>query len=139
MDEIPTIGGWIGGARNLAALAGITPEVYLANPLAGMVRAHGALGTDGLINPVIHRELEQVRTGHVLDESFTTIEPEALLATADALPDTEAQVLAGFDAAAAELEFRSFFETAQAQWDGLVPVPNFWDLGGPFPLYVEYG
>lgn len=139
VDEIPTIGGWVGGARNLAVLAGISPEDYLTDPAAGMVKAHKALGVDGLINPVIHRSLEQVRTGHVVEEGFAAIEPEALVATAEALPDSESGVLASFDAAAAEHQYRDYFETARAQWDGLVAIPNFWQIGGPFPLYTEYG
>ena len=49
------------------------------------------------------------------------------------------KVLADFDAVAAERHYRNYFETAYAQWDGLVPVPNFWEIGGPFPLYIEYG
>jgi hypothetical protein len=139
VDKIPALGGWIGGVRNLAALADISVQSYLADPLAGMVRAHKALGCEGLINPVIHRDIEQVRTGHVLDEAFVEVEPEALVQRAAALPDGEKEVLASFDATEAEQHYRSYFETALARWDGLVPVPNFWEIGGPFPLYTEYG
>ena len=37
VDHIPTIGGWMNGPRNLAALAGITVEQYLADPRRGVV------------------------------------------------------------------------------------------------------
>lgn len=139
VDRVPAIGGWIGGVRNLATLGHISPQDYLTDPQAGMVRAHKAMGVDGLINPVIHTELEQVRSGHVLDASFVEVEPEALLRAAEGLPDHEQGVLASFDAAAAEQQYRSYFDNALTLWDGLVPIPNFWEIGGPFPLYTEYG
>lgn len=139
VDEIPTIGGWIGGARVLASLAGITVEQYLADPFSGMIKAHHALGVDGMIDPIYPTTLDQVRTGHVTEADFDMVEPEALRDAANSLPDTERAVLKDFDAAAAEQWFRNYFENALARWAGLVPVPNFWQLGGHFPLYQQYG
>lgn len=55
VDLIPSLGGWIGGVRNLA------------------------LGVDGLIQLVIPRELEQLRTGYVLESRFERVEPEDLV------------------------------------------------------------
>jgi hypothetical protein len=74
-----------------------------------------------------------------LEDKFTGIEPEALLARAESLPDNEPAVLRDFDPVAAERKFRDYFETAFRDWAGIVPVPNFWELGGHFPLYVEFG
>lgn len=74
-----------------------------------------------------------------MDESHPDVEPEALPEAAEALPDTERAVLADFDAAAAERRYRDYFERAFRTWGDLVPVPNFWEFGGPFPLYTEYG
>jgi len=34
IDRVPSLGGWIGGARVLAELAGISVEQYLTDPLA---------------------------------------------------------------------------------------------------------
>jgi hypothetical protein len=65
--------------------------------------------------------------------------PEALVARAAALPESERGVLAAFDYRAEEQRYRRFFETALRAWDGLVPVPNFWEIGGHFPLYTEFG
>lgn len=139
VDRIPTLGGWIGGAPGLADLAGYTKEQYLADPQSAMIKAHKALDVDGLVYPIIPTQWDQVRTGSVLEEGFSDVEPEDLEAYANSLPDKESEILKNFDAARAEREFRDYFENAFAHWDGIVPVPNFWDLGGHFPLYQQFG
>jgi uroporphyrinogen decarboxylase len=139
VDRVPTLGGWIGGARILASIAGITIDEYLADPEAGVIRAHLALGVDGMIQPIVPRSAEQVRTGHVLDEAFADVEPEALVRRAAELPDNERQLLATFDRAAEEQRYRRYLENALANWRGIVPIPNFWEIGGHFPLYSEFG
>jgi hypothetical protein len=67
------------------------------------------------------------------------MEPEELLDYADFLPGKESEVLRDFDAYRMEREFREHFERSFARLDGMVPVPNFWDLGGHFPLYQKFG
>jgi len=104
-----------------------------------MLQAHQVLGVDGMVYPLTPIYWDQIRTGAVLEENFINTEPEDLLAYANSLPDTEAEVLRDFDAALVERDLRDFFENAFAQWGGLVPVPNFWDLGGHFPLYGKFG
>ncbi len=138
-DRVPTLGGWIGGVRTLAAIGGLTPEQYLADPKAGAIRAHHALGVDGIVNPIYPTRLDQIRSGAVLDSRFEGIEPEALLADAEALPDRESEVLAGFDAARTEQDFRAWVDTLRREWAPIEPIPNFWDLGGHYPLYNHYG
>jgi len=139
VDRIPALGGWIMGVRNLAALAGISVEEYQRDPMRGVIRAHQAMAIDGMVNPIVPTELEAIRTGAVTEERYAGIEPEALEERANSIPDTEAEVLASFDAQANERGFRDYFETAFATWGGLEPIPNFWDLGGHFPLYGEFG
>ncbi len=139
VDCVPTLGGWIGGARNLSALAGISTDQYLADPLQGVVRACQALDVDGMIQPAVHTELEQIRTGLVEQVNFAGIQPEALLERAESLPDNEMEILASFDYAAKEQHYRDYFETAFRTWGGIEPVPNFWEIGGHFPLYTEFG
>lgn len=139
VDRVPTLGGWIGGVRNLAYLAGISEQAYLADPLAGVVKAHKALEVDGMVQPVVPRILEQIRTGYVLESGFAHIEPEALLHRANSLPDAEGEILAGFDAAGEEKRYRDYFESAYKNWEGIEPIPNFWEVGGHFPLYAEFG
>ena len=139
IDRVPTLGGWIGGARNLARLAGITDQAYLADPTRGMILAHQALDVDGMIQAVVPQSLEQIRTGMVLDGDFAQVEPEALLERAEALPESEKEVLASFNDRAEEAYYRDYFETAFKTWGGIQPVGNFWEIGGHFPLYTEFG
>ncbi len=139
VDRVPTLGGWIGGVSVISSLAGISEAGYLENPLRAVVRAHHALGIDGMVHPIVHHSASQVRTGYMLEEKFLEEEPEALQKAAAAIPDSEAEILATFDRAAAETEFRGYFQRAAEQWAGLVPIPNFWRLGGHFPLYHQYG
>ena len=139
IDRVPSLAGWIGGVRVLAELAGISTDAYLADPMAGVVKAAVALDADGMIQPAVPRWLDQIRTGSVVEADFAGIPPEALLDRANALPDSEREVLASFDAAAEEARYRAYFETAFATWEGIEPVPNFWEIGGHFPLYAEFG
>lgn len=138
VDRVPTIGGWIGGVRVLAELGGITPERYLQSPMQGVIRANRALGVDGMISPVVPTELDQIRTGLVEESRFQGVEPEDLLRDAEQAPD-DSKVLQGFDEAGEESRMRQYFEVARRDWEGIVPLPNFWDLGGHFPLYTVYG
>jgi hypothetical protein len=139
VDRVPTLAGWIGGAANLAQLAGISAEAYLADPEAGVIRAAVALDADGMIQPVVPRSLDEVRTQAILDASYAGTEPEALVKRADAIPDSERAILATFDATAEERRYRDYFEHAFAHWQGIEPIPNFWEIGGHFPLYTEFG
>ena len=139
VDRVPSLGGWIGGARVLAELAGISIEEYLANPLDGVVRACLALDVDGMVQPAIYTDPDQIRTGSVEEANFAGIEPEAILERANSLPDDERAILASFDARAEEQRYRAYFESAFRNWRGIEPVPNFWEIGGHFPLYTEFG
>jgi len=139
VDRIPSIGGWIMGVSNLADLAGISVETYLADPYQGVVKANLALGVDGMIDPAVPTDIKAVRTGAVTENAYDGIEPEALVEHADSLPDDEKSILATFDRVDAERRLRGYFETAFAKRGGIVPVPNFWDLGGHFPLYHQFG
>ena len=139
VDCIPALGGWMLGVRNLAQIAGISVETFLKNPPRGTILANLALDVDGMIQPVYPTSLEQVRTDSVLDERFQGIPPEALLEFADSLPDDEKLILADFDAQAEKARYRVYFETAFSTWEGIEPVPNFWEIGGHFPLYTQFG
>lgn len=139
VDRVPCLGGWIGGVRNLAELAGMTTDDYLANPGQGVIKAHLALGVDGMVSPFVPDRLDQIRGGEVLDSRYEGIEPEALLKDAENLPDSEAEILATFDAARASNDFRTGFLQCRKEWGGIEPIPNFWDMGGRFPLYYQYG
>jgi hypothetical protein len=127
------------GVRNLAQIAGLSPEQFIANPLCGTLKANLALDVDGMVAPVLPNSLDQIRTGLVQEESFPDVPPEALLAKANSYPDSEMEILASFDAAAEERRYRQYFEAAFRGWQGIEPIPNFWEIGGHFPLYTEFG
>jgi hypothetical protein len=140
VDRVPTLGGWIGGAHVLAALGGISIEEYLRDPFAGMVRAHRALGVDGMVGPNVPTRADQIRTASAFTEDrFPGVEPEAIVEYANTLPDGEREVMASFDAAAAEKGYRDYFANARRDWQGIEAIPNFWELGGHFPLYTQFG
>lgn len=139
VDCIPAIGGWMEGVANLAHIGGISVDAYLANPMAGVVQANRRLQVDGMVSPAVPQRLDEIRTGMVVEADYQDIQPEALLSAAEELPDSEKDILASFDAQAAENHYRRTFEQAFRDWDGIVPIPNFWEIGGHFPLYVEYG
>ena len=127
------------GVRNLARIAGISTETYLANPLRGVVLANKRLDVDGMVSPAVPASLDEMRTGHVTESDYRGIEPEALLEHARSLPDSEARVLSLFDERKAERSYREYFERAFGSWEGIEPIPNFWEMGGHFPLYHEFG
>ena len=52
-DHVPTIGGWILGASNLAQMAGLSLPAFLEDPFGGMLKAHLSLGVDGMVSPVV--------------------------------------------------------------------------------------
>jgi hypothetical protein len=139
VDLIPTIGGWMNGPRILAELAGMSVEQYLADPMRGVITANKNLNVDAMVAPAVPQTLDEVRTGHVTEADFSGVEPEALEKCANSLPDSEAEVLRSFNYAAEEHHYRDYFETAFRTWRGIQPLPNFWEIGGHFPLYTEFG
>ena len=139
VDKIPSIGGWMNGVNNLAALAEISVAEYMVSPYAGMLKANVALDADSMVNPIFPTELDQVRSGSVTENDYQGIEPEAVVEYAATLPESEAEVVAAFDAAAEEAMFRKYFTDARNNWQGIEPMPNFWHLGGHFPLYHTFG
>jgi len=140
IDSIPSIGGWINGAKNLAEIAGISVEEYLTNPEEGVIKANIILGVDGVVMPVIPDNVEEIRHGGAaLDSEHEGVEPEALVELANSLPDTEREILSTFEYMAQERTMRKYFENIIKNWRGIEPIPNFWDIGGHFPLYHQFG
>ncbi len=137
-DRVPTIGGWIMGASNLADLAEIDLASFLTDPEQGTIRAHLNLHVDGVVDPVVPTSADQIRTGFVEEARFEGIEPEVIAEAAEKVPD-EKEILAAFDHKAETTRFRTHFESAASSWRGIVRLPNFWEIGGHFPLYGTYG
>ena len=74
------------------------------------------------------------------EESFATVEPEALLARAEAIPASEEAVLrTRFDGAAVEASYREYFARMLSGMEELVFVPTLWGAPANFSLYFTYG
>lgn len=139
VDRVPMLGGWNLGVRNLAELAGLGVGEYLADPMRGVVRANRALGADAVVPPVVPREIDAIRASSVQESSFEGVEPEALRARADGIPETEAKVVARFNAPEEERKLREFFETNLAALDGIELITTVWSASANFALYFQYG
>ena len=53
IDRVPTVGGWMLGVRNVAALADLSVPDFLADPLGGVLRANHLLGADAIEPPIV--------------------------------------------------------------------------------------
>jgi hypothetical protein len=125
--------------RNLAKLVALSPHEYLRNPAADLIRANRALGIDCMVDPIIPTELDQVRTAETLESSFENVEPEDLVAVAERIPQSAAEVLAAFDGAAEEARLRAHLAGRKELFGDIVAVPNFWESVPDFHLYSVYG
>ena len=140
VDRVPMLGGWLMNARHLADLAGITVDEYLAGPERGAARAYAALGVDCVIcRAAIPDQVDSVRGVSVLDEDFKDVMPEDLKRDAEAMPDTEQEVLAQFDAKFIEDAFRFRIEKWTDLMGELQIIPTFWESVPQFQLWGEYG
>ena len=140
IDAIPSIGGWMLNPRNLATIGGITETEYLADPFAGFIKANKALECDGIVcGCIVPDKPDIIRTGSLTEENFSERRPEDILADAEKTPDTAAEVLAGFNAEKIRCEYRDTLLAKRKAFAGMEPIPNFWEFGGPFPLYFKYG
>lgn len=139
MDRIPLMGGWIQSLSNLAALASLTIEEYLADPVSAVVKANIALGVDCITFPLVPTQLDEVRIAHVIEESFAEITPENLKRDAEAVPDTDEGIIAAFNAKGVEAFYRKIFE----QWTGVLGdillIPASWNSVPNFMMYSQYG
>ena len=140
IDAIPSIGGWMHSARNLATIAGITEAQYLENPVRGFISANRALNVDGIVNnPIIPNKPDIIRTGSLTEEDYSGHTPEEVLADAEKIPDDPKEILKNFNIEKVRGEYRDFFIRERERNGEIEPVPNFWEFGGPFPLYWKYG
>lgn len=139
VDRVPSLGGWILGVRNLAAIAGISVEEYLRDPLRGVIRANHVLDVDAIVPPVVPTDIDSIRAGSLQESKFVGVEPEALKERADAIPDTERKVLTRFNPPETERRYREFFELHLRQLDGIELLTTLWEAPANFSLYFQYG
>jgi len=140
IDRVPMVGGWSLGVRNVAALGGMTVDDYLTDPFTHVIAANRRQGMDGMVPPIVPRELSSIRAGSLQEETFNDVEPEALLRYAEDIPDTADEILrTRFDAAAVEAEFREHFTQMTTAMDDIALVPTIWQAPVNFSLYFTYG
>jgi hypothetical protein len=139
VDRVPLMGGWFQGAKNLAALAGLSVEDYLSAPIDNLIKANRTLQVDCMIVPIVVTERDQVRTLHVLDESFRHVEAEHLKRDADAVPDSAASIVASLDLARIERDYREILTKWKTAMGDIVFVPTFWEVVPRFMSYMKYG
>lgn len=141
LDRVPMVGGWNLGVRNLAALADLSVETYLADPLGGVIAANRRLGVDAIVPPIVPTDVESIRAGALEESRFADVQPEALLARAQAIPDRERDVVARFDAALAEQRYREAWEPllARLRPAGIELLATAWEAPANFSLYFQYG
>ncbi|MFZ2658060.1 MAG: hypothetical protein WAX69_24220, partial [Victivallales bacterium] len=141
VDRIPMVGGWNLGLDNVVELAQLSIPEYMADPLGGVIKANLNLGVDAVATLVVPTESAAIRTGSIQEHNFSEVEPEALLTRAMAISDDETGVLAKFDAAAVEREFRQNFQSLieRLRMAKLEFLPTFWKVPANFSLYSEYG
>ncbi|HEY3377820.1 MAG TPA: hypothetical protein VGL77_10040, partial [Armatimonadota bacterium] len=141
VDRIPMIGGWSLGVHNLAALGGVSVDEYLRDPTHYVVQANRRQGLDGMMSSfVTPTEVDAIRAGSLQEESFAEVAPEALLAAADAIPETAAALLQQrFDRVAVEAEYRALIENSLSTFDDLAMLLTYWGAPSNFSLYFTYG
>jgi hypothetical protein len=115
-------------------------EEYLTDPAGNVVAANRRQCVDGMTGFVVPRDVDSIRDGQLQEEGFAEVEPEAILARAEAIPDSEAEILrTRFDAAAVEAEFRALFARMTTAMGDIAYVPTLWAAPANFSLYFEYG
>ncbi len=139
VDRIPMLGGWNLGVKNLAAIAGLSVEKYLNDPFRGVIQANLALGVDAVVPPIVPVDIAAIRDGSIQESSFKDVVPEALKARADAIPGDEGKVLARFDPAAAERDYRAQLDSLLPKLGAIELLPTFWLAPANFALYFQYG
>ncbi|OPZ85867.1 MAG: Uroporphyrinogen decarboxylase (URO-D) [bacterium ADurb.Bin429] len=93
-----------------------------------------------MVPPIVPRELDSIRAGSLQEEGFTEVEPEAILERAEAIPDSEDDILrTRFDAGAVEMEFREHFSRMTGAMEDIALVPTIWAAPANFSLYFTYG
>lgn len=139
VDRIPMLGGWNEGISNLCAIGGIGVEDYLRDPWAGVMQANRALHVDGMVPPIVPQTVEEIRASNLQESGFSAVEPEALLRRAEAIRNTERQVLAQLDLAAEEKKLREYFQDLLMRLGDMPLIPTLWSAPANFALYFEYG
>jgi hypothetical protein len=139
-DRTPTLGGWLPWPWHLCQLTGASIEEYEADPSGTAIRAYQRLDVDGLIAMLLPRDPSDYRGSgrETYVHARLDMPIEDALARIDAMPDA-AQILAGFDFAAAYTTYRSQLVGMQARCGDVVWMPGNWEAGAIFEWYFDFG
>ncbi len=140
VDRIPLFGGWFFGEDNLAELAGMTVDAYLAKPSENLIRANRALSIDGLIStPIVPDAREQVRAARVVFQEEANLEPEALKEDAERIPASDASIVEACKTEGVEAQYRRYIENQISLFGEIVYIPTYWDAVPDYHLFAKYG
>ncbi len=139
IDRIPMVGGWNLGVHNLAELAGLSVDAYLQDPLGGVIKANQRLGVDAVVPPIVPVDIDSIRSGSLLEAGFSNVEPEELKERADAIADSEDEVLKKFDAIQTEMNYRNAWEPLLQRLGDIQLLATAWEAPANFSLYFQYG
>ena len=140
IDRIPLLGGWFFGENNLAELAGMTVNDYLAKPAENLILANRALNIDGLIStPIIPDSRNQIRAARVVFQEEVNLEPEALKDVADIIPDSDTNIIADCNSKEIEKKYRRYIEEQMSLYGDIVYIPTYWEAVPDFHLFAKYG
>lgn len=139
-DRTPILGGWIACPDHICTVAGVSPEVYWADPRSVSLRAYDILGMDGLVDIFVPKNRSDFRC--VDASSYLHAQPDLsldeALAQIDAMPSA-GEIEASLDLEAAYGVFRRELLEMQARCGEMVWMPAQWSAGARISWYGDFG
>jgi len=139
-DIPPIIGGWSLGVKNLAAFLGVSTEEYLKDPEKNVFLANKKLEVNGMVPPIVPKDLNAIRDGELQEESFDDVEPEVILERAEKIADSEEEIIrtkVNYDKM--YKKYYDYFSSMQAQMGDMTYIITDWYVPVTFSLYFSYG
>ena len=140
VDRIPLVGGWNLGVGSICTWAQMDLAEFRTNPDRAVLEANRGLGVDAITsNYVIPSEEDELRNGKIVEETFSDVEAEALKERALAIPDSQSEILVGFNRQHCRDETRDDLTKLKSKLVDLVPLVTHWGAPAKFSLYATYG
>ena len=140
VDNIPIIGGWSLGVKNMAELGGISVEEYLKEPENSVIEINKKLGVSGMVQYIVPKDIDAIRDGDLQEETFNDVEPEVILERAEKIPDNERDIIkskVNYD-----LMYKKYYDyigDMQAKIGDICYIITDWYVPVTFSLYFSYG
>ncbi len=139
-DRTPILGGWIACPEHICALTGVSSREYWAEPTRVSVRAYEILGTDGLADIFVPKNMDDFRC--VDEDSYlrakSDMSLEESIAKIDAMPSAET-IDSEFDFDSAYEYFKKDLMEKQSLCGDMVWMPAQWSAGARVTWYGEFG